>query len=605
MTGSSPSNDARRSGVLRRLLRNPLAVVSLAALGVLLALTVLGPTLAPYDQNFADIARPLAGPSSDHLWGTDSAGRDTFSRALYGTQLTIVSGALCAVVAIAIGLPAGLTAGYFGGRFDTVASWFAGMLMSLPNIIVLLAVRAALGPSVWISMVVFGVMLSPGFFRLTRSAVQSVRGELYIDAARVAGLSDGRIIARHVVSVVRAPVIIQTAITVGVAISIQAGLQFLGLGDPSEASWGTMLNEGFRNIYTTPLLITVPAVLIGVTTGALVLLANALRDALEDGVPGARRRRRPARTGPGGVRAALRRRTPVPVLAPSGGADHLVVVDGLAVGYPQADGSTRRVVEDVSFRVDRGEVLAIVGESGSGKSQTAFSILGLLPANAEILAGSIQFDGVHLVAPGEDRVPQERVAPLRGRRIAYVPQEPMSNLDPNFTIGHQLSRPLRVQQGMSRAEARRRVVELLATVGIVDPERTYHLHAHEISGGMAQRVLIAGALSCEPDLIIADEPTTALDVTVQAEVLDLLRDLQRRTGMGVILVTHNFGVVADLANRVVVMQTGRVVETGEVGDVLRHPQHPYTRMLLDSMLEGREPMTMLTRADETSGARLS
>jgi ABC-type dipeptide/oligopeptide/nickel transport system ATPase component len=183
---------------------------------------------------------------------------------------------------------------------------------------------------------------------------------------------------------------------------------------------------------------------------------------------------------------------------------------------------------------------------------------------------------------------------FRGKRIAYIPQEPMSNLDPNFTVGYQLVRPIVKTLGVSKSEARERVFKLLDMVGIQNPQRVFNAYPHEISGGMAQRVLIAGAISCEPDLLIADEPTTALDVTIQAEVLDLLRDLQKRLGMGLLLVTHNFGVIADLADRVVVMQHGRVVEGGDVRSLLRAPKEKYTQVLLGSMLEGKEPMTMLT-----------
>ncbi len=178
----------------------------------------------------------------------------------------------------------------------------------------------------------------------------------------------------------------------------------------------------------------------------------------------------------------------------------------------------------------------------------------------------------------------------------------MSNLDANFTIGHQLVRPLVKVLGLSRGDAVKRALELLQIVGIPNPQRTFDAYPHEVSGGMAQRVLIAGAVSCNPDLLIADEPTTALDVTVQADVLDLLRDLKARFGMAVVVVTHNFGVVADLCDRVVVMQSGRLVESGSVRRVLREPREPYTRMLLGAMLEGKEPMTMLTEAGAAAEA---
>lgn len=585
-----------RAHVFRRILRNPLGVLALTVLGVMVLTAVFASFLAPFEQNFANITNTLAPPGGENFLGTDSAGRDVFSRLVHGAQLTLLSALLCAVVAIAIGLPAGLIAGYYGGKFDQVASWFANMLMSLPGIIVLLSVRAAFGPSVWTSMIVFGILISPGYFRLTRTAVQSVRNELYVDAARVAGLGDLSIITRHIFSVVRAPIIIQTAMVCGVAIAIQSGLEFLGLGDPNEATWGVMLSDGFRNVYLNPLLLLWPGLAIGLTIGALVLLGNAVRDALEDG----QRIPKPQKTASGAPprTAAAAGRTgrlrKIVAAVEVGTEQHLLKVNHLAVGYPQADGSIKKVVDDVSFSLDRGEVLGIVGESGSGKSQTAFSILGLLPDTARIVGGSIQFDGKYSVAPGDETVNQDRLGPLRGKRISYIPQEPMSNLDPAYTVGSQLVRPMVKVLGISKAEAKRRALALLQSVGIVHPQRTFDAYPHEVSGGMAQRVLIAGAISCEPDLIIADEPTTALDVTVQAEVLDLIRDLQKRLGVGVILVTHNFGVVADLADRVVVMKSGRVVESGAVRDILRNPQDAYTQTLLGSMLEGKTPMTMLT-----------
>ncbi|MGO4804362.1 dipeptide/oligopeptide/nickel ABC transporter permease/ATP-binding protein [Arthrobacter sp. 2MCAF15] len=595
-----------RATVLKRLLKNPLGIVAIVVLLGMAIMAVFADVLAPFDENFANISKTLAAPDAVNILGTDSSGRDVWSRLLFGAQLTLTSALLCAAVAIAIGLPAGLIAGYYAGKFEAVSNWIVSILMSLPGLIVLLTIRAAFGPSVWIAMIAFGVLISPSYFRLTRSAVQSVRNELYVDAARVSGLSDLRIITRHIFSVVRAPIIIQTAAIAGVAIAIQSGLEFLGLGDPAKATWGVMLSEGFKNVYLNPTLLFWPALAMALTIGALVLLGNAIRDALEDGEKIKHRRKKTAPTaarkaGPTPAPAAARPSRTSVAAVDAGTEHHLVKVTNLGVGYPQADGSIKKVVDDVSFHVDRGEILGIVGESGSGKSQTAFSILGLLPDNARIVAGSIQFDGNYTVVPGDERVSQERLSKLRGKRISYIPQEPMSNLDPAFTIGYQLVTPMVRVLGISKAEARKRALKLLTDVGIANPERTFAAYPHEVSGGMAQRVLIAGAISCEPDLVIADEPTTALDVTVQADVLDLLRELQQRLNIGVILVTHNFGVVADLCDRVAVMQNGRLVEEGSVRDILRNPQEPYTQTLLASMLEGKEPMSMLvsTRQKES------
>ena len=591
MTTSNHSKPIVRRSLLSRLVRNPLAVFSLLVIGTVTLAALLAPWIAPLDPNETRIMSLFLEPGEEgFVLGTDSAGRDVLSRLIFGAQSTLISALVVVVTAVSIGVPTGLIAGYYGGKFDGISSWLASAVLALPAIIVLLAVRASFGGSVVLLMFVFGILIAPSFFRLTRTAVMGVRNELYVDAARVTGLSDLRIILRHVLTVVRAPIIIQSAMISGISISIQSGLEFLGLGDSSLISWGVMLADGFRNIFMAPGLVLWPALIISLTIGAFALLGNSIRDALEDA-----QKIKPSKAKVSESTTAIQKLKDVTaVLDNVDNPKTLLSVAGLSIGYPQADGDVKVVVENVSLQIARGEVLGIVGESGSGKTQTAFSVLGLLPNSAQILAGSIFFDGKPLLVAGAEKARRDLIAELRGKRIAYIPQEPMSNLDPSFKIGYQLAQPLIKIMGMKRAAAYARALELLQMVGINNPERVMKLYPHEISGGMAQRVLIAGAISCEPDLLIADEPTTALDVTVQAEVLDLLRDLQQRLGTGLMLVTHNFGVVADLADRVMVMQLGKVVESGPVREILRSPKHPYTQTLLGSMLEDKTPMTMLT-----------
>ncbi|MDN4490430.1 dipeptide/oligopeptide/nickel ABC transporter permease/ATP-binding protein [Demequina sp. SYSU T00068] len=579
---SSPAPFAARQHLLARLVCRPVALFSLVVLSVVAVVAALGGRIAPYDPNEANISLVLATPSAEHVLGNDSAGRDVLSRLLAATQISIAAALVAIVTALILGVVAGLIAGYYRGWFDTVASWGTAVVMALPGIVVLLAVRAVVGSSIWLAMVVFGLLISPAYYKLVHSSVTAVRQELYIDAARVSGLGSLRIIARHVLSVVRAPIIMQSAIVAGMTIAVQAGLEFLGLGDLNVPTWGQMLNDAFVNIYRAPHLMLWPSLAIALTSIALTLLANAMRDELERSTPVGRRRRRKA------AQADVVDSAPAPQVivhaddaATAAIADErLLEISGLRVAYDQPDGSSIEVVHGVSMAIRRGEVHGLIGESGSGKSQTAFSVLGLLPRGGRVTAGTIDFDGTALAGGSE-----KAYAPIRGTRIGYIPQEPMSNLDPSFTIGHQLVEPLRVGLGMSKAEAKAKALALLARVGIPDPQRTFDAYPFEVSGGMAQRVLIAGAVSTDPDLIIADEPTTALDVTVQAEVLDLLRDLQAERGMAMLLVTHNFGVVADLCDRVTVMQHGLFVESGPVRTILRTPEHPYTRSLLDSILD--------------------
>ncbi len=263
----------------------------------------------------------------------------------------------------------------------------------------------------------------------------------------------------------------------------------------------------------------------------------------------------------------------------------LLSVANLAVEFAVPEGRFQ-AIQDVTFDLQRGRTLALVGESGSGKSVTSLAILGLLPRNARVAAGSLRFDGCDLLAlHAADR------RRLRGDRIAIIFQEPMTSLNPLLTIGDQVAEPLRLHRGMGRAAAGRRAIELLEQVGIRDAPQRMRAYPHEFSGGMRQRVLIAMAIACDPVLLIADEPTTALDVTVQAQILDLLRDLQRRTGMGLLFITHDLGVVAELADEVAVMYAGAIVEHAPTQRIFTDPAHPYTRGLLGCMPRLRGPLS--------------
>ncbi|MGJ9372627.1 ATP-binding cassette domain-containing protein [Nesterenkonia sp. CF4.4] len=561
-----------RSHLVRRMLGNPLGLVASVYLLALVVLAVIGPFIVPNDPSSAQTAAVFAPMGGEYILGGDSAGRDVFSRLIVATSFSLAGAAITVLVAVGIGVPAGLYAGYQGGWFADLSAWFAGLLLSLPAMVVLLAARAVIGPSLWMIMVIFGILISPAYYRVVFTAVRAVREEMYIDAARVAGLSDVRIIFRHVLSAVRAPAILLTSGIFAAAIAIQAAVDFLGLGDPALPTWGAMLSEGFYNIYRSPSLLVWPSLAIALTCIAFTLFGTALRDELE--LTGDKKQRSGQPWAPSAqpIDATILR------VEEWERGHPLLAVRDLAVAYREGSG-WKTVVEGVSLSVARGEIHALVGESGSGKTQTAWSALGLLPDGGRVVAGSIVFDGQELIGQRRDVM-----AELRGRRIGYIPQEPLSNLDPSYTIGHQLTEPLRVVLGLDKVAARSRALELLAKVDLPDPERTFDSYPHEISGGMAQRVLIAGAISCEPDLIIADEPTTALDVTVQAEILGVLRNLQTETGMGMLLVTHNFGVVADIANTVSVMRQGSILETGPVGKIFSDPQHEYTRELLDSLL---------------------
>jgi dipeptide transport system ATP-binding protein len=260
----------------------------------------------------------------------------------------------------------------------------------------------------------------------------------------------------------------------------------------------------------------------------------------------------------------------------------LVEIENLSVEFP-TQGGIMRAVDGVSLKLEEGEVLGVVGESGSGKSVTMLALMGLIPFPGRVRADKLSFNGRDLLTISD----KERRR-LTGKDVAMIFQEPTTSLNPSFTIGFQLTETLRLHEGMDRKAAERRAIELLGQVGIPSPESRLSAYPHQMSGGMNQRVMIAMAIACNPKLLIADEPTTALDVTIQAQILDLLTSLQKERNMGLVMITHNMGVVADTAKRVMVMYAGQIMEERSAADLFASPQHPYTAALLAALPERSE-----------------
>jgi dipeptide transport system ATP-binding protein len=274
----------------------------------------------------------------------------------------------------------------------------------------------------------------------------------------------------------------------------------------------------------------------------------------------------------------------------------LLEIENLSVAFPSQNGIVR-AVDGVSMTLEKGEVLGIVGESGSGKSVGMLALMGLVPYPGRVQADKLLFEGRDLQTLSD----RERRA-LTGKDVAMIFQEPTTSLNPSFTIGYQLAETLRIHEGMDRKAARRRVIELLEQVGIPAPESRLSAYPHQLSGGMNQRVMIAMAIACNPKLLIADEPTTALDVTVQAQILDLLLSLQRDRGMALILITHNMGVVSDTTERVAVMYAGQIMEQRPTSSLFEHPQHPYTAALLAARPEASNGGRLATIPGVVPGA---
>jgi peptide/nickel transport system permease protein len=516
---------------------------------------------APADPEFQDLSHPLAGPSSAHWLGTDRLGRDVLSRLLFGGQVTLVAVVQAVVVFAVLGITLGVLAGYFGGWGDRAIGWVADLLLALPGIIVLLMVLSVFSGNSAATMVVLGVISCPLLLRVTRGVTASVRREPYVQAARLAGLSSAQVMRRHVLPRLVGPIIVQLSLFAATAVLVQAALSFLGLAKPESEgpSWGNMVGAAAEVTSEAPWLAVPTGGILALTVLALGLFGDALRDARADRI-------QPA--------FAPRRRQQARAPEAAAGPGTLLSVRGLTVAFDLPAGEAT-AVRDVGFDVAAGEIVGIVGESGSGKTVTARSLLGLLPPNGQVVTGSAVFDGIELTG-----LTERELGRVRGSRIALVSQEPLSGLDPVFRVGSQLAEVVRRHQRVGRAAARRRAVELLRTVQIPEPERVARMYPSELSGGMAQRVSIALALAGDPALLIADEPTTALDVTVEAEILALLRDLRDRRDMAIVFVTHDWGVLADVCDRAVVMYAGEVVEQAAVEDLYRSPRHPYTHRLL-------------------------
>ncbi|ULR48306.1 dipeptide/oligopeptide/nickel ABC transporter permease/ATP-binding protein [Streptomyces deccanensis] len=578
---ASPSANSR---FVRRLLRRPLAVVCLVYLAILVVIAVAAPMLLPQvgTERAGDLGNALRGPSGAHPLGVDSLGRDVLQRLLVGTRVTLVGVVEAMVVVLALGIPVGLVAGYVGGKVDRAITWVADLVLSLPAIILVIVVLSVFPQSVAAAMVTLGVLAAPGLVRVVRAATLPVREQLYVAAARVSGMSRTYIITRHVFPRVMGPIIVQASLLAATALLVQTGLAFLSLiAAPPQPSWGGMVADGVGALFQQPWLIWPPGLAIALTVLAFGLLGDAVRDASTEGwspksaLPlGDRHRSAPTR--------AAAAATVVP-----GTNDSLLSVRDLTVSYATPTGPVR-AVEGVSFDIARGETVGVVGESGCGKTTTALAVIALLGGGGRIDSGHVLFDGRDLAA-----LPESELQAVRGTEIGYVSQEPMVALDPAFRIGRQLAEAVRTNTGMSRAKAKKRAVELLERVQLPEPHLVARRYPHELSGGMAQRVVVARALAGEPKLLIADEPTTALDVTIQVEILDLLRTLQRERGMAIMLVTHDLGVVADMCDRVVVMYAGQVAERAGVQELFGDPHHPYTRALLASNPHSRHGSAVL------------
>jgi peptide/nickel transport system permease protein len=562
----TPAAPARLSS-WRLLMSNRLAAFGFFLLALICVLIILVPILPlPNPDATAPANRLQPVFSAGHLLGTDQLGRDILSRLLWGARVSVAVGFAATLIAAVIGSAIGIVAGYAGGRTDNLMMRGIDMLMAFPYILLALAIVAALGPGLMNALYAIAVVNIPFFARNVRGTALGLANREFVDAARLSGKGHISILLTEVLPNVLPVIVITMSTTAGWMILETAGLSFLGLGaQPPQADLGSMLGEGRAQMFTAPHVSIVPGLMIFLIVISLNVLGDGIRDVLDP------RLRSGALARPGSVTAIAKNRT-----APKTRMlDAALAVEKLETGFVN-NGNYTPAVNNVSLHLNRGECLGLIGESGSGKSVTALSIMGLVASPPGLIRnGAIYLDGEDVLDMSETEL-----TATRGSKVAYVFQDPLTTLHPMYSIGKQVEEAIAAHKSISTSERRAEAIALLEKVGIPEAKERADHYPHQLSGGQRQRVGIAMALANDPDIIIADEPTTALDVTVQARILELLRDLQRERGMALLFITHDFGVVSEICDRVAVMKDGVIVETGTAREVLANPQHSYTKRLI-------------------------
>jgi peptide/nickel transport system permease protein len=527
-------------------------VFGLCLAGALVLIAIVAPIVLSGPANdLTDNAS--AGVSASHWLGTDEFGRDMLARSLVATRLTLLLTLAATALSVGLGVLLGAAIWVAPRRLRELSLRVLETAVCFPGLLVALIITAILGAGKSAIVIGIGVAGIPIFARLAATLASGVSRRDFVVTAALLGVPAPRLVLRHVLPNIAEPILVLTASGFSVALVEISGLSFIGLGVQSpDYDYGKLLVDALPAIYTRPVQVVGPALMIVVSILAAMLIGDGLA-AAADPRAGQRWARRPrsaeatsGQPGPG-----------------------FVEVEELRV--TTAEGN--ELLHGVSFTIEDGEVLGVVGESGSGKSLTAMSLGRLLPDSLSTQATRLRIGDLDL-----NGTPSSREL---ATTIALIYQDPGTTFNPALRMGSQLTEVLRTHRGMSRRTARTEIVRALEAVHLVDPVRRLGQHPHELSGGMRQRTMIASALAVAPRLLIADEPTTALDVTVQAEILRELRRINRETGMAMLFISHDLGVVEMLCDRVLVMKDGQIVETLTAQQLGRgEVTHPYTRRLL-------------------------
>lgn len=570
-----PASGQRQAQRFAAVMRSPLGIATVVGVVIMVFGVVFGPIIWGAQATVTDFKQLSAQPSPDHLFGTDAGGRDVLARVLTAARLSVGM----ALGATALGVSGGVLIGFLPvvlpRKTARLVVSATGIAIAFPALLMIMLFSIVVGTGAQGAMLAIGFAMMPAFGRLTQTMSSSVAGRDFVLAARVLGVSKVRILLRHILPNVREPLIVNASLSAGAALVAFSGLSFLGLGvQAPDFDWGRLLNEGLGKIYVNPATALAPAGAVIFAGVVFTLLGETLSRGFGiEPILGKRPRALP--------RIA---RTESEVV-PDGADDTVLRVRGLRVAVPAGSDWTHPV-NDVSFDIRRGEIVGLVGESGSGKSLTCLAVAALLEEPLDVSADSVHFDGSELIQNGKlpSRIRSAVSRKHLGTRLALVFQDPSTSLNPALHVGTQIAEIGGLHGGLSAKAAQELAVDRLREVRIPDPERRAKQYPYEFSGGMRQRAMIAMGLMGRPVLIIADEPTTALDVTVQRGVLGLLKAVNTEENAAILLVSHDIAVVTGLCTRALVMYRGSIVEDVGVDDLVAgRAKHPYTRALLDAV----------------------
>ena len=562
--------------------RAPTGMLGTVAILAIAAVAVVAPIFLLQAAIASDVIQANQNPSHAHVLGTDQLGRDLLLRIIVATRLSIGLALAATAIGAGIGIPLGAVTAILPRRPRMVVQRAIDSLLAFPAIIVAIFVGAIIGPGPLGATLGVGISLSFAFARVASTLALSIGGREYVVAARVVGVGPVQRFLRYILPNIAETMIIQTSVAISNSIVFVSALSFLGMGvQAPQFDWGRMLTEGVQAFYLTPAAALGPAAAIAISALAFGFAGEAMARAMNPLLWSSAELTPVERASLATLSGLPELQVAKPRLVGTNGGNGdgaaaerpALEVEDLVVTFPGSRGPVE-VVAGVSFSVPKGETLGIVGESGSGKTMTAMAVAQLIPYPGTV-KGTIKLDGQDLAQLGPGQLDK-----FLSTDLAVVFQDPMSSLNPALKIGTQLTEAAEVHRGLSHREATRAAVARLREVNIPTHERQMDRHPHEFSGGMRQRAMMAMGLMNEPSLLIADEPTTALDVTIQAQIVDLLAEINAEHDAAIVFISHNLALVRQTCHRVIVMYAGRIVEELPSDRLLVDTLHPYTRALI-------------------------